>query len=259
MKPVRFPARDGLSLSGYLTLPLGQGPWPMVLLVHGGPWTRDYWGFDAEAQFMANRGLAVLQVNFRGSTGFGKKFWTAGFKQWGRAMQDDLSDAVAWAVTQGLADPKRVGIFGASYGGYAALAGLAFTPELYACGVDYAGPSNLFTQLARMPAYWGLEQAADRAMIGDPVRDKKLLRRASPFFHLERIRVPLLVAQGGNDPRVKRQESDQVVRALRDRGLSVQYMLKENEGHGFGQEENDLEFYRAVEGFLARHLGSRRE
>lgn len=256
MKPVSYQARDGLTIHGYLTLPKGAEPknLPLVVLPHGGPEARDYWGYDPEVQFLANRGIAVLQPNFRISTGYGKDFWQAGFKQWGKAMQDDLSDGVKWLVSQGIADPKRVGIYGASYGGYAALAGLTFTPDLYACGVSYVGPSNLFTLLSSLPPYWELGRKIAYATIGDPEKDKELLEAASPVFHAERIKVPLLVAQGANDPRVKSQESDQIVEALRKRNITVEYLLKEGEGHGFSNEENQFEFYRAMERFFGKCL-----
>ena len=261
IKPIKFQARDGLTIHGYLTLPRGVGPksLPVVINPHGGPWARDHWGFNPEVQFLANRGLAVLQMNFRGSTGYGKGFWQAGFKEWGRKMQDDVSDGVQWLIKQGIADPKRLGIYGGSYGGYATLAGLTFTPDLYACGVDYVGPSNLFTLLASFPPYWELERQKFYEMIGDPVKDKKLLKEVSPYFHADRIKAPLLVAQGANDPRVKKAESDQIVRALEKRGIRVEYLVKDNEGHGFHNEENRFDFYRALERFFGARLGSRVE
>ena len=258
MKHVSYTSRDGLTIHGYLTLPLGKEPknLPVVIHPHGGPWVRDGWGFDPQVQFLANRGLAVLQMNFRGSTGYGRAFWEAGFKEWGRSMQDDVTDGVLWLINQGIADPKRVGIYGASYGGYAVLAGLAFTPDLYACGVDYVGVSNIFTLLETIPPYWELGRQMLYEQIGDPEKDKELLKAASPVFHADRITAPLFVAQGANDPRVKKAESDQIVEALRSRGIEVEYMVKENEGHGFRNEENRFDFYRAMERFLATHLGS---
>jgi dipeptidyl aminopeptidase/acylaminoacyl peptidase len=259
MHPRHFEARDGLGLQGYLTLPVGyhpeaHGPIAMVLNPHGGPWARDAWGFNPEVQFLANRGYAVLQVNFRGSTGFGRAFWESSFKQWGRAMQADLTDGVQHMIDQGMADARRVGIYGGSYGGYAVLAGLAFTPERYACGVDYVGVSNLFTLLASVPPYWKPMLEMMYQMVGHPEKDEQLLREASPLFFADRIKAPLLVAQGANDPRVKQQESDQIVEALQARGIDVQYIVKEDEGHGFANQENRFEFYRAMESFLEEHL-----
>ncbi|MCP4690732.1 MAG: S9 family peptidase [Desulfobacterales bacterium] len=261
MQPIRYTARDGLTIQGYLTIPKGAAPknLPLVVNPHGGPWNRNRWGFNPEVQFLANRGLAVLQINFRGSTGYGKAFWEAGFKQWGKKMQDDITDGVQWLIERGVADPDRIGIYGISFGGYAALAGLAFTPDLYACGVDYVGVSNIFTFLNTIPPYWEPSRPKWMQMIGDPVKDKDLLTEASPFFHADRIKAPLFVAHGANDPRVKRAESDQIVKALKERGVEVEYMVKPDEGHGFRNEENRFDFYRAMERFLARHLGSRAE
>jgi len=196
-------------------------------------------------------------MNFRGSTGYGRAFWEASFKEWGGKMQDDISDAVKWVIDQKIADPKRVAIYGGSYGGYATLAGLAFTPDLYACGVDYVGVSNLFTFLNTIPPYWELGRKMWYEMVGDPEADKELLTARSPAFHVDRIRAPLLVAQGANDPRVKKAESDQIVEALRARGIDVPYIVKDNEGHGFANEENRFDFYRQMEQFLAKHLGGR--
>jgi dipeptidyl aminopeptidase/acylaminoacyl peptidase len=261
MKPVRITARDGLELPAYLTLPPGKEAkdLPAVLLVHGGPWARDAWGFDSEAQFLANRGYAVLQVNFRGSTGYGRAFWEKSFKQWGKTMQDDLTDSAKWLVDQGIADPERIAIYGGSYGGYAALAGMALTPDVYAAGISYVGPSNLFTLLATVPPYWEPMRKMNYEMIGDPEKDKELLTAASPLFSADKIKSPLLIAQGANDPRVKQAESDQIVEALKKRGVDVPYIVKGNEGHGFGNEENRLYFFRAIERFLAKHLGGRAE
>lgn len=257
MQPISYRSRDGLTIHGYLTLPT-QGEaqnLPVVIHPHGGPWARDYWGFQSEVQFLANRGYAVLQMNFRGSTGYGRQFWQASFKQWGLAMQDDISDGVQYLIDQGIADPNRVAIYGASYGGYATLAGLAFTPSLYACGIDYVGVSNILTLLETLPPYWELGRQMMYEMVGDPEKELELLKAASPLFHVDKIEAPLLVAQGANDPRVKQAESDQIVAALTARGIDVPYILKENEGHGFANEENRFEFYEAMEAFLAKHLG----
>ena len=261
MEPVRIPARDGLELPAYLTLPPGVDPQglPAVLLVHGGPWARDAWGFDGEAQFLANRGYAVLQVNFRGSTGYGRDFWEKSFKQWGKTMQNDLTDSAKWLVDRGIADPQRIAIYGGSYGGYAALAGMAFTPEVYAAGISFVGPSNIFTLLASVPPYWEPYRQMQYEMIGNPETEKELLTAASPLFSADQIASPLLIAQGANDPRVKKAESDQIVEALQQRGIDVPYIVKDNEGHGFANEENRFYFYRAVERFLAKHLGGRSE
>ena len=256
MKPVSFTSRDGLTINGYLTLPLGRDArnLPVVVNPHGGPWARDEWGFSSEVQLLANRGYAVLQVNFRGSTGYGRKFWESSFKQWGRTMQDDISDGVAYLVREGIADPKRIGIYGGSYGGYATLAGLAFSPELYACGVDYVGVSNLLTFLGTIPPYWKPYLKMMYEMVGNPVTERGQLVAASPVFHVDRIRAPLLVAQGARDPRVNIAESNQIVAALKSRGIDVPYMVKENEGHGFANEENRFDFYEAMEAFLAKYL-----
>ena len=256
MKPVTFTSRDGLKLNGYLTLPKGKEPkdLPVVLNPHGGPWARDYWGFNPEVQFLASRGYAVLQINFRGSVGYGREFWESSFKQWGRKMQDDLTDGVKWLEEQGIADPRRVAIYGGSYGGYAVLAGLAFTPDIYACGVDYVGVSNLFTFMKSIPPYWQPFLEMMYEMVGNPETDKQLLEDASPVFHVDKIKAPLFIAQGRMDPRVNVNESDQVVEALKKRGIDVPYMVKDNEGHGFHNEENRFDFYEAMEKFLTKHL-----
>jgi dipeptidyl aminopeptidase/acylaminoacyl peptidase len=261
MKPIQYQSRDGLTIHGYLTLPKGVPArnLPVVVNPHGGPWFRDSWGYNPEVQFLANRGYAVLQVNFRGSTGYGRKFWEASFKQWGKAMQDDITDGVKWLIKEGIADPKRIGIYGGSYGGYATLAGLTFTPDLYAVGVDYVGVANLFTFMKAFPPYWKPYLEMVYEMVGHPEKDKDLLTAASPVFHSEKIKVPLLIAQGANDPRVNKGESDQMVAALKARGIEVPYMVKANEGHGFQNEENRFDFYRAMEEFLGKHLGGRVE
>lgn len=258
MQPVRYTARDGLEIPAYLTLPVGRTArnLPCIINPHGGPWARDSWGFNPEVQFLANRGYCVLQMNFRGSTGFGRSFWEASFKQWGLAMQDDVTDGVQWLVRQGIADPKRVAIYGASYGGYATLSGITKTPELYAAAVNYVGVSNLFTFMNTIPPYWEPFRQQMHEMVGNPDNpaDRARMTATSPALNAERIRTPLLVAQGARDPRVNKAESDQIVEALRRRGVDVQYIVKDNEGHGFANEENRFEFYRAMEAFLGRHL-----
>jgi len=259
MKPIQYKSRDGLTIHGYLTLPKGVEAknLPVVVNPHGGPWARDRWGFNPEVQFLANRGYAVLQMNFRGSTGYGRHFWEISFKEWGKTMQNDITDGVKWLIDQGIADPKHIAIYGGSYGGYATLAGLTFTPDLYACGVDYVGPSNLFTLLKTIPPYWKPILDMMYEMVGDPVKDKELLEAVSPVFHADKIKAALFIAQGANDPRVNKAESDQMVEALKKRGIEVEYMVKENEGHGFHNEENRFDFYAAMEKFLAKHIGGR--
>jgi dipeptidyl aminopeptidase/acylaminoacyl peptidase len=263
MKPVEFTARDGMKLNGYLTLPVGVPAknLPMVLAVHGGPWARDSWGFDHNTQLLANRGYAVLQINFRGSSGFGKKYLHAGDREWGLTMQNDLTDGVKWAVAQNIADPARVAIFGGSYGGYAALAGAAFTPDLYRCAVDECGPSNLFTLLASFPPYWEVARSIFYTRVGNPndPKDKDLLRAASPLFSAGKIKIPMLIGQGANDPRVKQAEAEQIVDAIvKHRGSAV-YALYPDEGHGFVRPENRLDFTARMEKFLADNLGGRFE
>ena len=256
MAPITYKSRDGLTIHGYLTLPVGSSGenLPVVVNPHGGPWARDYWGFNPEVQYLANQGYAVFQMNFRGSTGYGREFWEISFKQWGKSMQDDITDGVNWLISEGIADPDRVAIYGASYGGYATLAGLTFTPDLYACGVDYVGVSNLFTFIETIPPYWELYREMLYEMVGHPEKDKELLTVASPALNVENIKAPLFIAQGANDPRVKKAESDQMVEALKNQGVDVPYMVKENEGHGFYNEENRFDFYRAMTEFLDKHL-----
>lgn len=256
MKPIQYTSRDGLTIHGYLTLPVGVAPknLPLVVNPHGGPWARDEWGFNPEIQFLANRGYAVLQMNFRGSTGYGREFWEISFKQWGQTMQDDITDAVKWAISEGIADKDRIAIYGGSYGGYATLAGLAFTPDLYKCGVDYVGVSNMFTFMNTIPPYWEPYRQMFYEMAGDPVKDSVMLAKVSPALHADKIVAPLFVAQGANDPRVNLAESDQMVEAMRLRGVDVEYMVKTNEGHGFRNQENRFEFYRAMEVFLGTHM-----
>lgn len=256
MHPISYKSRDGLTIHGYLTLPKNKKPdnLPLIVNPHGGPWARDMWGFNPEVQLLANRGYAVLQVNFRSSAGYGKEFLDAGNKQWGLKIQDDITDGVQWAIDQGIADSERIGIYGASFGGYATLAGITFTPDLYAAAVDYVGVSNIFTLLETIPPYWETMRNDLYKKVGHPIEDKELLEAVSPVFHVDKIKTPLFVAQGANDPRVNKAESDQIVEALRARGIDVEYMLKENEGHGFHNEENRIEFYNAMIKFLDNHL-----
>lgn len=264
MTPVRIPSRDGLVLPSYLTLPVGVEPraLPMVLVVHGGPWARDAWGYDPQVQFLANRGYAVLQVNYRGSTGFGKRFTHAAEREFAGRMHDDLIDGVRWAVDAGYADPDRVGIYGGSYGGYAALVGVTFTPDVFAAAVSYVGPSSLVTLARSFPAYWRpLLASTWFRYVGDPDDPDDLadMERRSPLNFVDRITTPLLVIQGANDPRVTKRESDQIVAALRGRGVDVEYIVKDDEGHGFVKPENRMEAYAAVDRFFAAHLGGRAE
>jgi dipeptidyl aminopeptidase/acylaminoacyl peptidase len=262
MTPVVIPSRDGLVLRSYLTLPVGSRGTnlPLVLFVHGGPWARDAWGYDPTVQFLANRGYAVLQVNYRGSTGFGKHFMHAAEHEFAGKMHDDLIDGVNWAIAEGIADPARVGIYGGSYGGYAALVGVTFTPDVFAAAVSYVGPSSLVTLTRSFPAYWRPMLASTWfRYVGDPEKPDDLadMERRSPLGRVDQIRTPLLVIQGANDPRVTKQESDQIVAALRERGVPVEYICKEDEGHGFVKPENQLEAYGAIERFFAVHLGGR--
>ena len=258
MQPVTYAARDGMTIHGYLTLPVGVAPrnLPMVLFVHGGPWGRDSWGYNSIAQWLANRGYGVLQPNFRGSTGYGKTFLNAGDRQWAGSMHTDLLDAVAWAVKQGYADPKRIAIFGGSYGGYATLAGLAFSPDVFAAGVDIVGPSNLNTLLASIPPYWETARAEFRRRMGD---SEEFLNSQSPLFKADQIKAPLLIGQGAHDPRVNQRESDQIVAAMRKNGKPVEYIVFPDEGHGFANPQNNLRFNAAAEAFLGKYVGGRVE
>ena len=259
MHPVCYTTRDGLQIEAYLTLPDGLTPdtakqLPVVVNPHGGPWARDCWGYSSEVQFLSNRGYAVFQMNFRGSTGYGRHFLEASYKQWGLKMQDDITDGVKWLIEKGIANPNRIAIYGGSYGGYATLAGLTFTPDLYACGIDYVGVSNLFTFMQTIPPYWRPMLEMMYEQVGHPEHDADQLAATSPALHADKIKVPLFVAQGANDPRVNKAESDQMVEALRQRGVVVEYMVKDNEGHGFHNQENRFDFYRAMERFLKAHL-----
>ncbi|GCE11450.1 S9 family peptidase [Tengunoibacter tsumagoiensis] len=261
MEPITFTARDGLIVHGYLTVPAGErkSQLPLVLNVHGGPWHRDAWGYHPEAQWLANRGYACLQINYRGSTGYGKAFLNAGNKEWGRNMHNDLVDAVNWAVEQGIADAGRVAIYGGSYGGYAALVGATFTPDLFCCAVDIVGPSNLVTLIRSFPAYWSTYLADMYKRVGNPDTDEEFLHSRSPLFFVDKIKIPILIAQGANDPRVKQEESEQIVAAMKNKGISYEYLLFPDEGHGFAKPANRLKFYAAAEKFLATHLGGRYE
>jgi len=270
MYPVEIASRDGLTLPSYLTLSAGvamdddgnpSASSPMVLLVHGGPWARDDYGFNSIHQMLANRGYAVLSVNFRGSTGFGKDFLNAANKQWGLAMHDDLIDATNWAIAQGITGKDQVAIMGGSYGGYATLAGLAFTPETFACGVDIVGPSNLETLLDTIPPYWAPLVKIFHERMGNPDSEEglALLKAASPLYKADQITKPLLIAQGANDPRVKQAESDQIVGAMKDAGIPVTYVLYPDEGHGFAKPTNNIAFFAIAENFLAECLGGRAE
>jgi dipeptidyl aminopeptidase/acylaminoacyl peptidase len=261
MEPFSFTARDGLEVHGYLSFPPGasRSGLPTVLKVHGGPWYRDTWGFDPEAQWLANRGYLCVEVNFRGSTGYGKAFLNAGDREWGAAMHDDLVDAVRHVVEQGWADPARVAIYGGSYGGYAALVGATFTPDLFRCAVDLVGPSSLKTLIESIPPYWKPMVSLFNTRVGNPETEVDFLWSRSPLSKVDQIRIPVLIAQGANDPRVKQAESEQIVAAMRDKGIAYEYLLFEDEGHGFAKPANRLRFYAVAERFLATHLGGRHE
>lgn len=257
MKPISYTSRDGIKINGYLTLPVGVEAknLPVVVNPHGGPWARDRWGYSPEVQLLANRGYAVLQMNFRGSTGYGKEFWESSFKKWGQEMQNDITDGVEWLINEGIADKDRVAIYGASYGGYAVLAGITNTPDLYAAAVDYVGVSNLFTFMEAIPPYWEPYKKMLYEMVGDPnSEDSVMMRENSPVFNVDKIKTPLFIAQGANDPRVVQAESDQMVEALLENGINVEYMLKEDEGHGFRNQENQFEFYNAMINFLNENM-----
>ena len=264
MTSVNYKSKDDLMIYGYLTIPRGtenDGTRPGIIMPHGGPWVRDTWGYNSYAQFLANRGYTVLQVNYRGSTGYGKSFLNAGDREWGMKMQDDLSAGVRYLIDQKICDPKKIGILGGSYGGYATLAGLTFTPELYACGVSIVGPSNLFTLLESIPAYWESARAMFHKRMGDPNTEEGAtrLRAQSPFFHAGNIKAPLLVGQGDNDPRVKTAESEQIVSAMKEHNLPVEYLNFPDEGHGFANPRNNMAFTAVMERFLAKHLGGRHQ
>ncbi len=261
MEPIHYTATDGLTIHGYLTKPVGLEAknLPTVLYVHGGPWGRDTWGFNSVAQWLANRGYAVMQVNFRGSTGYGKAFLNAGNREWAGKMHQDLIDAKDWLVKQGVADPKKVAIAGGSYGGYATLVGLTFTPDAFACGVDIVGPSNIITLLKSIPPYWAPLKSLFATRVGDIEKSEQFLKDRSPLFKADKITRPLLIGQGQNDPRVKVAESDQIVAAMRKAGKPVEYVVYPDEGHGFARPENRLHFFAIMEQFLAKHIGGRAE
>jgi dipeptidyl aminopeptidase/acylaminoacyl peptidase len=261
MEPFSVTARDGLELHGYLTFPVSasRSGLPAVLDVHGGPWARDSWGFNPEAQWFANRGYVCIQVNYRGSTGYGKDFVNAGDRQWGAKMHEDLLDALAWVVAQGWVNPARVAIYGGSYGGYAALVGATFTPDVFRAAVDIVGPSNLKTLIESVPPYWAPMIAQFHTRVGNPQTDEEFLWSRSPLSRAADVGIPLLIAQGANDPRVKQAESEQIVAALKANGIDHEYMLFPDEGHGFAKPDNRLRFYKAAEAFLALHLGGRAE
>lgn len=264
MEPISFKASDGMTIYGYITFPPDIAPedrkdLPMVLNVHGGPWYRDTWGYHPEAQWMANRGYICLQVNFRGSTGYGKDYINAGDREWGGKMHQDLIDAVKWAIDMGYADPAKIAIYGGSYGGYAALVGATFTPDIFVCAVDIVGPSNLVTWITTVPPYWSAMKDIFYRRIGNPDSEPDFLMSRSPITKVDQIKIPMLIAQGANDPRVIQAESEQIVAAMKENSIEYEYLLFPDEGHGFVKPENRLRFYAAAEKFLAKYLGGRFE
>lgn len=261
MEPISFTSRDGLTIHGYLTKPVDMEDKavPMVLNVHGGPWHRDTWGYNPEAQWLANRGYACLQVNFRGSTGYGKNFLNAGDREWGGKMHDDLIDAVEWAIKNGHTERDKIAIYGGSYGGYAALVGATFTPDVFACAIDVVGPSSILTLINTIPAYWSTFLNNFKKRVGDPATEEEFLKSRSPLFKVDKIKIPMLIAQGANDPRVKQSEAEQIVDAMKSKGIDHEYLLFPDEGHGFVKPENRIKFYDHAEKFLAKHLGGRFE
>lgn len=261
-KPINYKSRDGLVIHGYLTLPIGLEAknLPVVVNPHGGPWNRDEWGINPEVQFLANRGYAVLQMDYRGSTGYGKKFYEAGFKQWGKKMQDDITDGVEWLKKEGIADPKRIAIYGSSFGGNAALFGVTSTPDLYAAGIADVAASNMFTFIRSLAPEWGPYIKQFYQMVGDPSdpKDSIMLAEISPLFHVDKIKAPLFISCGANDPRVNRAESDQMVAALKKQGVVIEYMVKNDEGHGFSNQKNQFDFYEAMEKFLDKYVKNKK-
>lgn len=261
MESFSFKAQDGLLIHGYITFPPGceKKNLPMVINVHGGPWYRDRWGYNPEAQWLANRGYICMQINFRGSTGYGKKFLNAGDREWGGKMHQDLLDGMQYAVDKGYADKDRVAIYGSSYGGYAALVGATFTPDIFKCAIDVVGPSSLITLIKTIPPYWSTFLSKYIKRIGNPDTEEEFLKSRSPLFKVDNIKIPILVAQGANDPRVKQSEAEQIVEAMKKKGIDYEYLLFEDEGHGFVKPENRIKFYATAEKFLAKHLGGRAE
>ncbi|MGD8681943.1 MAG: S9 family peptidase, partial [Lysobacterales bacterium] len=258
MRPYSFKARDGMQMYGYLTIPTGSSGknLPMVVNPHGGPWARDGWGYNPEHQFLANRGYAVLQVNFRGSTGFGREHLLSAFKQWGQSMQNDISDAVKWAIDEGIADPQRICIYGGSYGGYAAMAGLTFTPDLYKCGINYVGVTDLPLLFKTAPDSWAAGEEQMKVMVGDPDKEKEFLEEWSPVNHADRIKAPVFMAYGLQDPRVNIRHEQVMENALEDAGVPFEVMIKKDEGHGYRKQENRYDFYGKMDEFLAKYIGN---
>lgn len=261
MEPVSYKSRDGLTIHGYITFPPGKEKknLPVIINVHGGPWWRDTWGFNPEAQWMANRGYICFQINYRGSTGYGKSFLNAGDREWGGKMHDDLLDGIDWLNETGFADPDKIAIYGGSYGGYAALVGATFTPDVFKCAVDIVGPSSIITLIKTIPPYWETMIGNFKKRVGDPEKDEEFLKSRSPLFKVDNIKIPVLVAQGANDPRVKQSEAEQIVEAMKNKGIDYEYLLFPDEGHGFVKPENRIKFYGVAEKFMAKHLGGRFE